>query len=97
MTLLTRFEFIGLQDGYTVTGHRYARGLDDVRVWLTDNGVIDPFIGYAGFIPEDFVLSHRIVTAISNIVGSRRFAELIAAFNELALSGDFEHLKQDTP
>lgn len=67
--LKTRIEFIGLQNGETVSGHIYARDWDEVSQFFIDNNIEDAVHGYAGCVPENFILPHSIAMLIVNKFG----------------------------
>jgi hypothetical protein len=67
--LKRRVEFIGLQNGETVSGHIYARNWDEVTDYLNSENVEKALMGYAGFVPENFILPHSIAMLIVNKFG----------------------------
>jgi len=82
--LKTRIEFIGLQNGETVSGHIYARDWDEVSQSFIDNNIEDAVHGYAGCVPENFILPHSICKVIVTRLG-RDAGEVLHEFNDWAL------------
>ena len=84
--LLTRYEFIGLQNGETVYGHSYRKNKEDFIQWLGSQGITKCVTGYAGFVPEDLVLTYQFVAAMFEVTGKKNTA-LLHYMNQLALDG----------
>jgi hypothetical protein len=82
--LKTRVEFIGLQNGETVSGHIYARDWGEVNQFFKDNSIEEAIHGYAGFVPVDLILPHSICKVIVTRLG-RDAGEVLHEFNKWAL------------
>jgi len=82
--LKRRVEFIGLQMSETVSGHIYARNWDEVVDYLKSESVEKALMGYAGFVPENFILPHSICKVIVTRLG-RDASEVLHEFNDWAL------------
>lgn len=84
--MLTRYEFIGLQDGDTVFGHRYAHTKSEMFQWLQDQHIHKFVWGYAGFVPEELALDYQFIAAMFQVIGKNNTA-LLHHMNRLALDG----------
>jgi len=87
MALLTRIEFIGLDsEGNTVLGHKFDTSSENVRQWLSENGINQAIIELCGYLPvDDLWLTFEEVQALYNMREFRHNrAAALRALNRMA-------------
>jgi hypothetical protein len=69
--MLTRYEFIGEQNGQDVSEHRFAHSFEDAAIWLNEEKISNYVIGYAGFVPENYVVPLKVAILLFNSIEDR--------------------------
>jgi len=83
MTRVIRWEFIGVdKEGNTCTGHKFcSRGEEEITAWAKEHGIEKLYCGYAGLVPDDFVLDFDIVEEIFNRIPEHTRIQVLHALN----------------
>lgn len=82
--LKIRFDFIGKQNGETVSGHYFtSEGETGIGKWLNEQKIYPHIFGEAGLVPEDFILPWEMVDLIVDLFPRSKWALALALFNKV--------------
>lgn len=83
--LKRRFEFIGVQNKETVSGHCFVSTDKEFVDWLDKNKIYPYIASQAGLVPNNFALPWEWVLLITRLYTEPKWSRALALFNLIML------------